>query len=329
MERIAFISGGTYIYWSSIILTLAVLTAIAAFVALYLYKSGNALAICLMVPMSMISSFAFARLIHWYCRTDSYASLSAAMTDHSWGGYALMGVFIACIVCALLLRLVRVVKNLPEMLDCMALAGGMGIVVGRLASFYNSSDRGLLVSEKIGLPFAYPVTNAVSGVVENRLATFMLQSIVTGVIVAVLLAYALYSRKQKKPVKDGDICLLFLAAYGGSQVLFDSTRYDSLFMRSNGFISIVQILGAVALGVAIIWFSVRMVKNNGLRPHYFSIWVVVLAMLGGAGYMEYHVQRHGDQAMFAYTVMGICIMVLIGATVVIRRIAGTEKSETT
>lgn len=329
MERIAFISGGTYIYWSSIILTLAVLTAIAAFVALYLYKSGNALAICLMVPMSMISSFALARLIHWYCRTDSYASLSAAMTDHSWGGYALMGVFIACIVCALLLRLVRVVKNLAEMLDCMALAGGMGIVVGRLASFYNSSDRGLLVSEKMGLPFAYPVTNAVSGVVENRLATFMLQSIVTGLIVAVLLAYALYSRKQKKPVKDGDICLLFLAAYGGSQVLFDSTRYDSLFMRSNGFISIVQILGAVALGVAIIWFSVRMVKNNGLRPHYFSIWVVVLAMLGGAGYMEYHVQRHGDQAVFAYTVMGICIMVLIGATVVIRRIAGTEKPETT
>ena len=329
MERIAFISGGTYIYWSSIILTLAVLTAIAAFVALYLYKSGNALAICLVVPMSMISSFALARLIHWYCRTDSYASLSAAMTDHSWGGYALMGVFIACIVCALLLRLVRVVKNLAEMLDCMALAGGMGIVVGRLASFYNSSDRGLLVSEKMGLPFAYPVTNAVSGVVENRLATFMLQSIVTGLIVAVLLAYALYSRKQKKPVKDGDICLLFLAAYGGSQVLFDSTRYDSLFMRSNGFISIVQILGAVALGVAIIWFSVRMVKNNGLRPHYFSIWVVVLAMLGGAGYMEYHVQRHGDQAVFAYTVMGICIMVLIGATVVIRRIAGTEKPETT
>lgn len=329
MERIAFISGGTYIYWSSIILTLAVLTAIAAFVALYLYKSGNALAICLMVPMSMISSFALARLIHWYCRTDSYASLSAAMTDHSWGGYALMGVFIACIVCALLLRLVRVVKNLAEMLDCMALAGGMGIVVGRLASFYNSSDRGLLVSEKMGLPFAYPVTNAVSGVVENRLATFMLQSIVTGLIVAVLLAYALYSRKQKKPVKDGDICLLFLAAYGGSQVLFDSTRYDSLFMRSNGFISIVQILGAVALGVAIIWFSVRMVKNNGLRPHYFSIWVVVLAMLGGAGYMEYHVQRHGDQAVFAYTVMGICIMVLIGATVVIRRIAGAEKPETT
>ena len=56
MERIAFISGGTYIYWSSIILTLAALTAIAAFTALYLRKSGNGLAICLMVPLSLVSS---------------------------------------------------------------------------------------------------------------------------------------------------------------------------------------------------------------------------------------------------------------------------------
>ena len=329
MERIAFISGGTYIYWSSIILTLAVLTAIAAFAALYLHKSGNGLAICLMVPMSMVSSFALARLIHWYCRADSYESLSAAMSDHSWGGYALMGVFAACILCACLLRLVRVVKNLPEMLDCLALAGGMGIAVGRLASFYNTSDRGLLVSEKVGLPFAYPVTNAVSGVVENRLATFMLQSIVTAAIVAVLLIYIFWRKGQKKPIKDGDICLLFLAAYGGSQILFDSTRYDSLFMRSNGFISIVQILGAVALGLAIIWFSVRMVKNNGMRPHYISIWVVALAMLGGAGYMEYHVQRHGDQALFAYSVMGICLIVLVAVTVVIRRLAEPKNRKQT
>ena len=259
MERIAFISGGTYIYWSSIILSIAVLVAMAAFTALYLSKSGNGLAICLMLPMSMVSSLALSRLIHWYCRADSYESLRAAMTDHSWGGYALMGVFVACIVCACLLRLVQVVKNLPQMLDCMALAGGMGIAVGRLASFHNASDRGLLVSEELGLPFAYPVTNAVSGVVETRLATFMLQSIVTAVIVVVLLIAVVCAKARRKPILDGDICLLFLASYGSSQILFDSTRYDSLFMRSNGFISIVQILGAVALGVAIIWFSVRLV----------------------------------------------------------------------
>ena len=325
MERLAYVNGEVYIYWSSIILTLAVLTAIAAFTALYLRKSGNGLAISLMIPMSFVSSLALARLIHWYCRTDSYESLSAAMTDHSWGGYALMGVFAACFLCACLLRLLRVVKNLPEMLDCMALAGGMGIVVGRFASFYNSSDRGMLVSANVGLPFAYPVTNAVSGVVENRLATFMLQSIVTAVSVAALAVYLLRCKLGKKKIKDGDICLLFLAAYGGSQIVFDSTRYDSLFMRSNGFISIVQILGAAALLLAIIWFSVRMVKNNGMKPYFISIWLVILAMLGLAGYMEYHVQRHGDQALFAYTVMSACILVAVGAAILIRALAERKR----
>ncbi|MBQ7800687.1 MAG: prolipoprotein diacylglyceryl transferase [Oscillospiraceae bacterium] len=320
MEKIAFISNGAFVYWSSIILTLAAVTAIAAFVALYLRKSGNGLAICLMIPLSIATSLVLSRLIHWYCRADSYASMGAAMTDYSSGGYALMGVFGACLLCACGLRLVKVVKNLPEMLDCMALAGGMGIAVGRLASFYNTSDRGMVLSDSVGLPFAYQITNAVSGQVENRLATFMLQAIVAAVIVIVLLVWKVTRKAGRKPIQDGDICLLFLASYGGSQILFDSTRYDSLFMRSNGFISIVQILGAVALVLAIVLFSIRMVKNRGMRPYYVSLWVVVLAMLGLTGYMEYHVQRHGDQALFAYTVMGFAIAVLIAVTVVLRRL---------
>lgn len=315
MEKLAFINGDLYAYWSSMILGLAVLAAVCAFAALYLHKSGNALALSLMIPLSFAGSLALARLIHWYCLADSYESLRAAMTDYSWGGYALMGVFGACLIIACVLRLVKVVKNLPQMLDCMALAGGIGIAVGRSASLFNNSDRGMLVSEDLGLPFAYPVTNAVSGMVENRLATFMLQAIVTGVIVAALLVYLLVCRIKKREVRDGDVCLLFLASYGASQILFDSTRYDSLFMRSNGFISIVQILGAVALVTAIVIFSVRMVKSRGLKLWFFAIWVGILAMLGVAGYMEYHVQRHGDQALFAYCVMGGALVVAVAATV--------------
>ncbi|MBO4938197.1 MAG: prolipoprotein diacylglyceryl transferase [Oscillospiraceae bacterium] len=320
MEKIAFITNGSFIYWSSIILTLAVVTAIAVFVALYSRRSGNGLAICLMIPLSIASSLVLSRFIHWYCRADSYASMSAAMTDYSSGGYALMGAFGACLLCACALRLVRIVKNLPQMLDCMALAGGAGIAVGRLASFYNTSARGMVMPENMGLPFAWQITNAVSGQVENRLATFMLQSVVTAVIVIILLIQLSGEKTGKRTYRDGDICLLFLSAYGGSQIILDSTRYDSLFMRSNGFISIVQILGAVAVVLAIVVFSVRMVKNRGMRPYFVSLWVVVLAMLGVVGYMEYHVQRHGDQALFAYTVMTFGILILVAVTVLIHRL---------
>ena len=41
MEKIAFISGGTFIYWSSIILALAVLAAVCFFAAVYLKKGGR------------------------------------------------------------------------------------------------------------------------------------------------------------------------------------------------------------------------------------------------------------------------------------------------
>ena len=94
----------------------------------------------------------------------------------------------------------------------------------------------------------------------------------------------------------------------------DSTRYDSLFMRSNGFISIVQILGAAALILTMIYFSVRMVKARGFQWWYIILWIVYAGCAGGAGYMEYWVQRHGDQAVFSYSVMTGCLVLMVVLT---------------
>ena len=326
MERIAFISGGTFIYWSSIILTLAVVAAMAVYAGLYIYKSGNVLAAMLTLPVAMVLSAVLARFVHWYCRTDSYSNVFAAMSDYSWGGYALMGVFIGCLITALLLRVLGISRNLNQMLDAMVIGGGVGIAVGRLASLFNASDRGLLMGENIGLPFAYEVTNAVSGVVENRLATFMLQAIVAAALVIALVVYMIVCKANKKKLIDGDICLMFLTVYGASQILLDSTRYDSLFMRSNGFISIVQILSLVGVVVPLVLFSVRMVKNRGLKFYQFLLWLGNLAMMGGAGYMEYYVQRHGDQAAFAYAIMGVCLAVICALVLVIRAVSLKPKA---
>ena len=102
MERIAFIIGERFLYWSSILLTLSVVVSICVFLALYLRRSGNVIAAAIAVPVSMALSLVLARLVHWYCRADSYASLEAALTDYSSGGFALMGVFAGCFLTALL-----------------------------------------------------------------------------------------------------------------------------------------------------------------------------------------------------------------------------------
>ena len=53
MERIAYISGETVIYWNSIVLTLAAMVAICFFMAFYLGKTGNAAAGFAGVPFSL------------------------------------------------------------------------------------------------------------------------------------------------------------------------------------------------------------------------------------------------------------------------------------
>ena len=310
MDRIAFIVGDTFVYWSSIILTLATATAICFFLATYLGKSGNGVGAALTIPLALVASLVLGRLVHWYSRTDSYASFEAAMTDYTSGGYALVGVFAGCILAAVVLRILFIVRNLPELLDSLSVGGAAGIAVGRLACFFNASDRGQIIESVQELPWVYPVVNAVSGAMEYRLATFVLQAMVTGGIFLIVFLAFLIGHGSKK-MKDGNVCLLFLLLYGCSQVVLDSTRYDSLFLRSNGFVSIVQILVAVAIVTTAVIFSVRMVKARKFRPWQIALWVGMLAGLGGAGYMEYYVQRHGNEAAFAYSIMSASLLLVI------------------
>lgn len=316
MERIAYLSGETAIYWSGVVLTIAAAAAMCFFLAFYLNKSGNAPAAFAALPLCLGLGIVFSRFCHWYSRTDSYGGFLDAMTNYSSGGYALWGAFLGCLIAALLLRLVRLSKNLPEMLDCMSLAALPGIAVGRLAGFFGPSDRGQVVNFQ-SLPFAFPVTNAISGATEYRLATFLIQSAVALALFLVLAWFYLRGCRGGK-LKDGDTCLLFLLCYGVSQVVLDSTRYDSLFFRSNGFVSIVQVLGALGLGLNIVVFSRRLVRNQGFRFWYVPVWIVMAAAIGGAGFMEYYVQRHGNEAALAYSVMSVCLGLAVALTLLLR-----------
>ncbi len=320
MDQLAYIIGDRFLYWSPIITTMGVLVAICFFLAFYIGKTGNAVAAFGVVPIALGLSLVLSRFFHWYSRADSYESFLAAMTDYSSGGYALMGVFLGCFLAAALLRGICLHNNLPRMLDCMAVAGCAGMAVGRLASFFNASDRGNVLEHFSYLPFAYPVTNVVSGAVEYRLATFLFQAVAAGILfVALGIFYGTASKKDHW--HDGDLCLIFLLIHGATQVVLDSTRYDSLFFRSNGFVSIVQVLGALGLALAIVVFSRRLVKYRGFRFWQIFLWIVLAAFIGGGGFMEYYVQRRGNEALFAYSVMSLCLTGIVILTLVIRNLS--------
>ena len=320
MDKLAYVSGETFLYWNSIVLTLAAATAICFFLAFYLYKSGNALAGFTAVPACLGLSLVLARFFHWYCRADSYPDFLSAMTDYTSGGYALMGVFLGCFLVAVVLRLLQVSLDLGEMLDCMSIAACAGIAVGRLNSLFNATDRGNILAHLTQLPFAYPVTNAVSGAQEYRLATFMIQAMVAFALL-ILLSLTYIRGNKKGNLPSGDTCYIFLLLYGASQVVLDSTRYDSMFFRSNGFVSVVQVLGALALALNVVVFSHRMVKRGGFHLWQIPIWLGIAASMGGAGFMEYYVQRRGNEAAFAYSIMMLCLLVIIALTLLIRAVA--------
>ena len=307
MDQIALIIGSVNIYWSTAIIALSAAAGILFFWCFYLWNGEDYLGALLSAPLSVTLSVVLSRLVHWYCRTDSYESFRSALTDYSYGGFALVGAFAGCLLAALVLRLLRLVKNLPAILDCMSLGGCASIALGRLSCFCNSLDRGQLLAEGEGRFWASAMVNSVTGAVEYRLATFLLQAIAAGVIFVCLSALFLWKRK-KSILRNGDITLLFLLYYGASQVVLDSTRYDAIYFRSNGFVSVVQILCAFAVVIPIVVFSARYWKSGGWKPGCAALWVASAALIGGAGYMEYYVQRHGNQALFAYSVMSGCLV---------------------
>ena len=304
MNPIAAILDLFVLYRYSLILALSAGAGICFFMACCSYykipghrAAGTAL-------MAVILSLVLSRLVYWYGRADSFPTILQALTTPGTKSLALSGAFAGC---ALAVFLFAGDGRRIKMLDCMCVAGCWAIALGRLGSFFNATDRGQIMMQLTSLPWAYPVAN-VSGQLEYRFATFLFQSGAAAILGLLL------TRLFRKKKCIGDVTLLFLLAYSATQVLLDSTRYDSLYLRSNGFVSIVQILSAVAMALVPVLFSIFAVKNVGMKGWMIPAWIAMAGLFGGAGYMEYYVQRHGREAAFAYSVMGICLagIVLLG-----------------
>jgi 4-hydroxythreonine-4-phosphate dehydrogenase len=85
MNSVAIALGGALIYWSALIVCLGV--AAWFFLSLSLNRSdgGQDGALWLLFPLAMLFSVLLSRLLHWYCHSEQYASLFAAMTDYRSG----------------------------------------------------------------------------------------------------------------------------------------------------------------------------------------------------------------------------------------------------
>ena len=308
MSSIAFIIGDHAVYWNSLMLFLGAAAAAMLFCGAYAYQGGELSTAVLLLPPMLLLSILLARLFHWYSLPNSYSGFADAMTDYSSGGYALTGVFAGCLLCILLAGVFSRKKILLILLDSAVLAAAGGIAVGRMAGMFESADKGQIISSIQGLPISYPVINSVTGIQEYRFAAFFWQAVIAALLFAVLILLLL------KHSEDGTLFTVFSVVYSASQIVLDSTRYDSLYFRFNGFVSVVQIICAVALAAALITISVCYIKKHEFHKLLVPVWLLSACFFGGAGFMEYYVQRHGSKALMAYSIMSVC---LIGITVII------------
>ena len=232
MNQAAFILDNTTLYWYSIVLALAVTAGVCFFMACCSHAGLGLPWAAASALMALFLSLVLSRLVFWYCRADSFRSLGQALTTPSSGSLALAGAFLGCILTAVILG--RFAGGTLKLLDCMSVAGSCAICLGRLGNFFTSADRGQILTEMTFLPWSYPVMNATSGELEYRLATFLFQAVIAGILFLVL-SYLFFSPRTRKFLSDGKLTLLFAMVIGASQVILDSTRYDSLYLRSNGF----------------------------------------------------------------------------------------------
>lgn len=318
MNQVAVILNSVTLYWYSIVLALAAVAGSCCFLACCAHKGIRPAIAAASVLLSVVFSLVFSRLIYWYCRPFSFSGWQQALTLPATTCHALLGAFIGCLLAALLLK--RPAGGLPGLLDCMSTAGCGAIALGRLAFFFADGDRGRILTGTTQLPWAYPILDPGSGLPEYRLATFLFQSILTGMLFVVLI-WLFFAPGTRRHVRSGGITVLFFMVYSACQVILDSTRYDSLYLRSNGFISLVQILAAVTLAFTIVFCAVQAARNCGVKKWMIAAWLLIPCLFGGAGYMEYYVQRRGNEALFAYSVMSGCLFVVIGLTLLMRALA--------
>lgn len=319
MDQVAFILEGHTVYWRFIIIALAAFAAVLLAVALQLRQKKDSLALFVALPFAVLLSLFFARLIHWCCRFARYESLEAAILRPQ-GGYALVGAFVGTLLAFLLVRALRLTRDLPGLLDSAAPAAALGIALGRLGDLFTTADRGwFLISSAAWqrLPFASAVVNPATGVIERRFATFFVQSIWAWVIFLILMVEVLWPRKHKA-ARSGRVFILFMTLYCLGQIVLDSTRYDALYLPGNSTVRLVQTLCAAVLVLLMVTRSVLSMSQGGLRFWHPLSWVMALGSLGGVAYMEYYVQRHGSKALMAYAIMVGCLALFFAAS----RVAG-------
>ena len=332
MNPIAIIVDNTQIHWDAIIIVMAIPAWFCSFHSLYCANKGKRLASWVFLPFAVLLGAISSRLLYWYAHVEQYKGFSQALEDFNIGCFSMLGILPGLFLAAVLVRCLRLNRNLPAFLDALAPATSMGMGLMYLSCLFNYNCRGKFTVDTPSmqhLPYASPVPEA--GELSYRFATFFWSA-----VFMFILAYICTEFYYVKKKEYGSTACLFLLIFSAGQFILDSTRYDAEYFPFNGFVSILQIFDGVCILVLTIAFSIRAVKRRGFKWYYVLLWLAQAGAMTTTGMMEYMVQRYSDQHLTYYGYMTIScvgmfltgfILYMLGCRkkAVIRKVAKPEE----
>ena len=214
---------------------------------------------------SLVLAAFFGRLIHWYSHYEIYESFSGAFAGVE-GSYHEAGMMAGFIVSAALCALMVGKEFRRKMMAACASGQMLFMTLVSLVSMFSDSDRGKAVITDAayqGLPFSY-ITYLSDGSLQYRTAVFFWKFMILALITVVSLILFFRGRSAIETY----VC------YFAAMALLDSARYDASFLRSNGFVSLMQIVSGVFLIIALIVCVIRSARARGF--HFYHVLFLIL-----------------------------------------------------
>ena len=227
------------------------------------------------------------------------------------GGFSMMGALLGVSLAALIAAKVKKARY-GELMDVLAVPVGLFIAIARLGEAYTILGRGKSIDTEWMQGSAFFSTREAWG---DYYAVFRYEAVVAAVLLIVLLCL-FFGRKTRATARPGDLALVFGTLFGSAQVVLESLRDDGHLMW--GFVRASQIISILLPVAAVIVFSARLIRREGVGTRLILSWLLTVAAIVFAVIKEFDVDI-SNNLFRDYALMSLAMTALASAALFLWR----------
>ncbi len=272
----------------------------------------------LSIPMGLF----FARLLFCLIRLPYYVETIGQLLPmlYFWdGGLSMMGALLGVSLAALITARIKHVQY-GDLMDVLAVPAGLFIAIARLGEAYTVLGRGKIIDAQ------WMQGSAFFGIRDGwgedvYHAVFRYEAVAAALILCVMLCL-FFGRKTRATAKPGDLALVFVTLFGSAQVVLESLRDDGHLLW--GFVRVSQIISILLPVAAVIVFSVRSIRREGVKWQLVLSWLIAAAAIGLGIIKEFDIDTSNNLTR-EYALMSLAMAVLAAIALLLWRRANNKR----